>query len=181
MKPTPENIQKVKEYPQPTTRKKLQQNRGMADFNRKFIPKYSEIVAPLSWLTSSKVTFKWGEVHQAAFTSIKQHLSDAPGLFLADWNKAFHIETDASKIGVGAVLYQSNDEGQQLPLGYFSKTLSKTEQNWHTTEQEMFAIVCASRKWAPYCTSRVVFHTDHRPLKYIRSQKDPHSTWQDGS
>ena len=173
VKPTPENVQKVKEYPQPTTRKKLQQFLGMANFNRKFIPRYSEIVAPLSSLTSSKVTFKWGEVHQAVFASIKQHLSDAPGLFLADWNKPFHIETDASKIGVGAVLYQSNDEGQQLPLGYFSKTLSKTEQNWHTTEQEMFAIVCASRKWAPYCTSRVIFHTDHLPLKYIRSQKDP--------
>ena len=37
----------------------------------------------------------------------------------------------------------------------------------------MFGIVSASRKWAPYCSGLVVFHTDHQPLKYIRKQKDP--------
>ena len=33
--------------------------------------------------------------------------------------------------------------------------------------------VSASRKWSAYCSNKVICHTDHQPLKYIRSQKDP--------
>ena len=43
-------------------------------------------------------------------------LSRAPSLRLADWNKEFHIETDASGVAVGGVLFQTNDKTERLPL-----------------------------------------------------------------
>ena len=173
IRPTPDNIQKVKDFPVPTTRRKLQRFLGMCNFNRRFVPNYSAVVRPLSRLTSSKVKFEWGDKEEAAFQAIKTHLQEAPRLNLADWNREFHIESDASKTAVGAVLFQLDEDGNRHQIAYHSKSLSHVEQRWNTTELEMYAIVSASRKWSAYCSNKVIFHTDHQPLKYIRKQKDP--------
>ena len=173
IRPTPANVEKVMGFPQPTTRKKLQSFLGIANFNRRFIKEYSKIVQPLTSMTSAKVKFDWGKDHEDAFQRIKQCISQAPSLRLADWSKEFHIETDASDISVGAVLYQLGEKGEKFPLAYHSKTLNSTERKWSATEKEFFGIISASRKWATYCSNLVVFHTDHQPLKFIRKQKDP--------
>jgi transposase InsO family protein len=171
--PTPDNVKKVKDFPCPTTRKRLQSFLGIANFNRKFIKNYSAITEPLTSMTSSKKKFVWGSAQDEAFQKVKDCISKAPTLRLADWNRVFHIETDASDIAVGAVLFQLGDKGEQLPLAYYSKTLTDTERRWSATDKEMYGIICASRKWYPYCSGSVVFHTDHQPLKYVRKQKDP--------
>ena len=173
VKPSPNNVRKVREFPRPKTRRQLQQFIGVANFNRKFVPNYAVISSPLTKLTSKKVKFEWGPPQDEAFQKIKDCLSEAPNLCLADWSKEFHIQTDASNVAAGAVLYQLGENKEQLPLAYYSKKLKKAEKNWSATEKEMWAIILASRKWYPYCAGKVVFHTDHQPLKYIRKQKDP--------
>ena len=174
VRPTPENIRKVMKFPSPTKRKEVQRFLGVANFNRKFIPNFSEIAAPLSSLTSTKTKFDWTVKHEAAFQAVKKELSRAPSLHLADWNKEFHIETDASGVAVGGVLFQTNDKKERLPLAYFSKKLDpSTTKSWTATERELFGVVVASRKWEVYCSGKVVFHTDHLPLKYIRKKHDP--------
>ena len=173
IRPTPENVRKVLEFPQPTTRKKLQKFLGIANFNRRFIKDYSKIAQPLTMMTSSKKKFEWGAAQENAFSEIKECISRAPSLRLADWDKEFHIETDASDVSVGAVLFQVGEAGEQFPLAYHSKTLNDTERKWSATDKEMFGIISALRKWSPYCSGYTVFHTDHQPLKYIRNQKDP--------
>ena len=173
IRPTPTNVSKVLEFPSPTTRKKLQSFLGVANFNRRFIKDFSKIVQPLSAMTSSMKKFEWGTEQEKAFQHMKQCISNAPALRLADWSKEFHIQTDASDISVGAVLFQQGENRERYPLAYHSKTLNNTERRWTATEKEMFGIISASRKWAPYCCNSVIFHTDHQPLKYIRKQKDP--------
>ena len=173
IRPTPANVSKVLGFPAPTTRKKLQSFLGIANFNRRFIKDYSRIAQPLSAMTSSKKKFEWGPEQEKAFVEIKNSISKAPSLKLADWDKEFHIETDASDVSVGAVLFQVGEKGQQFPLAYHSKTLNDTERRWSATDKEMYGIISALRKWTPYCSGSVVFHTDHQPLKYMRNQKDP--------
>ena len=105
---------------------------------------------------------------------MKKELSRAPSLHLADWNKEFHIETDASGVAVGGVLFQTNDKKERLPLAYFSKKLyPSATKSWTATERELFGVVEASRKWEVYCSGKVFFHTDHLPFKYIRKKHDP--------
>lgn len=173
IRPTHANVSKVLNFPKPTTRKKLQSFLGIANFNRRFIKGYSKIAQPLTKLTSSKKKFEWGVEQDGAFEQIKNCISKAPSLRLADWSKEFHIETDASDIAVGAVLFQLGESGEQFPLAYHSKTLTDTERRWSATDKEMFGIISAARKWSPYCSGSVVFHTDHQPLKFMRKQKDP--------
>ena len=167
-----ENVQKVKDFPPPNTRKKLQRFLGLVNFNRRFIKNYAEITAPLAEMTSTKVKFCWGKEQAKSFDAIKLCLYNAPLLKLPDWSKPFQIQCDASDIAVGAVLFQTHD-GVDTPLAYHSKTLTKGEKQWSATDKELFAIISASRKWRSYCSTKVVFYTDHQPLKYISLQKDP--------
>ena len=134
---------------------------------------FARITQPLTDMTSSKIKFKWGATQEEAFKEIKKCISKAPSLCLADWSKEFHIETDASDTAVGAILFQLGENNEQLPLAYHSKNLSETEKRWSATDKEMYGVISAARKWSPYCSGSVVFHTDHQPLKYMRKQKGP--------
>ncbi|CAF5084097.1 unnamed protein product, partial [Rotaria socialis] len=63
-------------------------------------------------------------------------------LRIPDQNLPFKIQTDASKIGVGAVLVQTHPNGD-LPVAYLSKKFTTTQMNWPATEQECYAIIYA--------------------------------------
>ena len=58
-----------------------------------------------------------------------------------DFTKPFHLQTDASNVGLGAVLLQSDDNDQLRPIAYISRSLTKSEQNYSTTKKELLAIV----------------------------------------
>ena len=135
LKPGTKNISKIKEFPAPTTRKQLQSFLGLANYNRRFIDGYSVICSPLNRLTSSKVPFVWTSQEQAAFDKLKTTFHAALSLFIPDWSKPFVIRTDASKIAVGSVLGQYDENGSFKPVGYHSETLNqKNTKNWSATE-----------------------------------------------
>ncbi|XP_057443907.1 uncharacterized protein LOC130736073 [Lotus japonicus] len=71
------------------------------------------------------VTFKWDDVHEYAFNSLKDKLTDAPLLCLPNFDKAFEIECDASGVGIGVVLMQDSK-----PIAYFSEKLSGAALNY---------------------------------------------------
>ena len=54
----------------------------------------------------AKVKFSWGKDHKASFNALKSHLIAAPIHKFLYFNKKFFLETDASKVGVGAMLSQ---------------------------------------------------------------------------
>ena len=81
--------------------------------------------------------------------------------------------TDASNIGLGAVLSQG-PIGNDLPVANASRNLNSAETNYTTSEKELLAIVWATRYFGPYLYGRrfkVV--TDHRPLVWVMNVKDP--------
>ena len=174
LKPGTKNISKIKEFPAPTTRKQLQSFLGLANYNRRFIYGYSVICSPLNRLTSSKVPFVWTSQEQAAFEKLKTTFHAALSLFIPDWSKPFVIRTDASKIAVGSVLGQYDENGSFKPVGYHSETLNqKNTKNWSATERELYGIISASRKWKTFCYEKITFYSDHEPLRNIHRQKDP--------
>lgn len=83
---------------------------------------------------------KWTEECGKAFETLKSALCSSPVLRSPDFTKEFVLLTDASDIGVGAVLSQLDDEGNDYPLAYFSRTLLPQEQRYFTVEKECLAI-----------------------------------------
>ena len=76
------------------------------------------------------------------------------------------LETDASILGLGAVLKQVQPDGQQKPIAYASQSLSKAERNYSTCEQELLAVVWAVDLFDPYLGGGKEFQiiTDHNAL-----------------
>ena len=72
------------------------------------------------------------------------------------------MHTDASKLGVGAVLMQEDDQHHLLPLQYANQTFSPTQKRLGTREQELYAVKWAVEQWLPYLLGRTfIVETDH--------------------
>ena len=86
---------------------------------------------------------------------------------LPDPKKPFVLRTDASGVGLGAVLLQDQGEGLQ-PVAFASKKLNPAERRYHTIEQEVFAAVWGIRRFYPYLYGRhFVLESDHDPIRYL--------------
>lgn len=140
LRPDPEKIRAVLEWPEPATRKQLQRFLRFANFYRQFIENYSRIAAPLSKLTSVKQDFIWSPVAQAAFEKLKSLLSSAPVLIHPDPELQFIVEVDASDSGVGAVL-------SKHPCTSFSRCFTPAERNYDVGNRELLAVVLALQEW----------------------------------
>ena len=84
-----------------------------------------------------KALVEWNDECQEAFNRLKQLCSQTPILAYANYKKPFKLHTDASENGLGAVLYQKQDDGTDHVIAYASHTLSKSEKimmliNWNS-------------------------------------------------
>jgi len=64
----------------------------------------------------------WNEEHTAALSQLKQTLSVATDrmLYVADFERPFHIRVDASDGSVAGYIRQPGDDGNDCPLAFFS-------------------------------------------------------------
>ena len=164
IKPDPAKIEKVRHYPIPTDITKVRQFLGFALYYRRFIPGFAKIAHSLHALTKKNVPFKWNSDCNTAFNLLKDCLITAPVLSYPQFGdgKEFVLETDASGIGLGAVLAQEQQDGQLHPTTYASRTLDPHERNYGITELETLALVWAVRYFRPYILGhRTIVFTDH--------------------
>lgn len=92
-----------------------------------------------------------------------------------DFSRDFILTTDASNFAIGSVLSQG-DLPNDLPIAYASRSLNKAESHYSTTEKELLAIVWSCKHFRPYLYGRkFIILTDHRPLQWLFSVKDPGS------
>ncbi|XP_078240664.1 uncharacterized protein LOC144586383 [Pogona vitticeps] len=146
IKPLEAKIEAVRDWPRPNTKRKVKSFLGLVGYYRKFIPRFSELAAPLTDLTRKKADDRipWTSDCEEAFQRLKQALINYPVLRAPDFDREFIIYTDASNSGVGAVLCQEDENGDQHPVSYLSRKLQKGERHLATVEKECLAIVYAS-------------------------------------
>ena len=85
--------------------------------------------------------------------------------------KPFILRTDASDVGVGAILLQES-EGVKWPVAYGSKKLLDREKNYSVIEKECLGVIWGISKFHRYLFGReFVLETDHQPLVYLNKSK----------
>ncbi len=163
--PDPEKVESVKTFPQPTNITDIQRFMGLAGYYRTFIPHFFEIGKPLFGLLKKVTPWVWGSAQHTAFEAIKIALVDSTGLALPDHDLPFLIQTDASRVGIGAVLAQERNS-VVTPICFISRGLKHAERNYSTTELECLAVVWAVRRLAAYIEhTHFTIETDHQPLQ----------------
>ena len=143
LKPDPDKVKAIAEYPQPQTKEGLRRFLGLVNYLGEFISNLAAVSEPLRILLKNDTEWHWLAKQEQAFQEIKCLLTTAPVLKLFDVHKEGVIETDASK--VGACLLQ---EGH--PVAYTSRSLTASEQNYAQIEKELMAIVFACKKFHQY-------------------------------
>ncbi|GFU66228.1 retrovirus-related Pol polyprotein from transposon 17.6 [Trichonephila clavipes] len=167
--PDPEKTAVINNLPVPKMKKELRSVLGLCNYYREYIPKYSELVYPLTELTKKRVpdSIPWTEKHDSSFHLLKKALVEAPSLYSPVPDKPYTIHSDASQIGIAACLSQKCGD-KCYPIAYASQKLSKTQQSWSTIEREAFAIVWSSKKFEVWVFgTEIEFYTDHNPLPYL--------------
>jgi hypothetical protein len=91
-------------------------------------------------------------------------------LAFPDFQKPFILDTDASNIGIGAVLSQVDGNGKEHVVAYASRVLTKAEKHYCVTRKELLAAVTYIRHFRPYLLGRLF--TDHGSLTWLRNFKE---------
>ncbi|XP_078000810.1 uncharacterized protein LOC144453400 [Glandiceps talaboti] len=169
----PDKVHAIVNTKQPETIKEVKSFLGLANYYRKFVPNFAAIAVPLTDLTrkGQPKRVNWGESQERAFKLLKEILSREPVLRLPDFEKTFILRTDASDVGLGAVLMQEFDDGK-FPLAYASRKLHPREKSYSVIERECLAIIWAMQKLQQYLYGReFILETDHQPLIYLKRAK----------
>ena len=169
----PDKVEVVRNWESPCDLKVLQAFLGTAGYYRQFIPDYATIAKPLTQLTRKGATWEWGTDEENAFRTLQQKLITAPILGYPAPTGPYFLDTDASAVGVGAVLSQIQD-GHERVVAYFSKTLSPAERNYCVTRRELLAVIKAVKHFRPYLYGRrFTLRTDHASLRWLCRRREP--------
>jgi hypothetical protein len=169
-----EKIAAVRNWPVPRKVRDVRSFLGFANFYRRFIRGYSEVVRPLTRLTRKGVTFRWGVEEQAVFAAPQIAFTSAPVHRSFDHDRDGVVETEASDSVSAGVLSQFEDEGVLHPVAFFSKKHSPAECNYDIYDKELMAIVRAFEEWRPELQSvenPVKVLSDHKNLEYFTTTK----------
>ena len=166
-------IQSVKEWPRPKSVKEVRSFLGLCSYYRKFVSGFATIAKPLHELTQKDRAFLWTEDCQRAFESLKSTLISAPVLAYPSPEGALILDTDASGVGLGAVLSQIQGDSERV-IAYYSRTLDQPERQYCVTRRELLALVAACKQFHNYLYGRkVIVRTDHGALRWLLTFKNP--------
>lgn len=174
IRPQQDKVQAVKNCLRPHTKTEVKSFLGLVGWYRRFIPNFSTRAAPLTDLTrkSGSTQLPWGAEQERAFLDLKQALCDDPVVQSPNFDLPFTVQTDASRVGLGAVLLQGEGVSQR-PVAYVSRKLWPRETRYSAVELECLAVKWALDTFKYYLLGRdFTLETDHRALQWLHKMRD---------
>ncbi|KAG2831131.1 hypothetical protein PC112_g7399 [Phytophthora cactorum] len=144
-----------------THSRELRQFLGLATYLCKYVENYAGKIRPLSQLLKKEAEWKWTDECQQAFDAVKQGLTEAPILAVADQDRPFYVVCDASDFAIGCALMQHDNEGRDRVVYYQSCQMKPTERNYPIYDKDLLAM-----------NGPFVVYTDHASPR--TAVKSPH-------
>ena len=133
----------------------------------------SDILTPLSSMTSKQAKWELTPACQKTFDDIKKVVSRETLLSYPDFNEPFEIHTDASKLQLGAVISQKGK-----PVAFYSRKLNSAQVNYTTTERELLSIVETLKEFRNILLGQhIKVYTDHKNLTYKQFNTERVMRW----
>lgn len=173
IRPSSLKVAAVESFKTPTNVHELRQFLGLASYFRKFVRGFASLAKPLTMLTKKNQDWCWGQEQTEAMKVLKNALISDPVLAIYHPEREIQIHTDASKIGLGGVLLQRQEDGDLKVVAYASRQTTAMEQNYHSFELEALAVVFSIQKFKVYVTGRkFTVVTDCSALRLAWSKRD---------
>jgi transposase InsO family protein len=175
--PDKSKVDKILNWPNLTNQKEVRQFLGLCGTVRIWIPKYSELIRPLTELYRMNTEFIWDERRQTAFNNIKALIASAPALCPIDYasENAVVLSVDSSKIAVGMILSQLADDGKtKHPARYGSLPMDEPASRYSQPKLELFGLYRALRHWRLYIigVKRLIVEVDAKYIKGMLNEPD---------
>ena len=166
--PLPAKVEAIAQFPRPVNARKLHEFVGMVNFYHRFLRNAATTMRPLYQSLSGKPApsqpVNWTDEMVASFEASKAALANATMLVHPRLDAPLSLVTDASDVGLGAVL-QQHVAGRTEPIAFFSRQLRKPELKYSTYDRELLAIYLAVRHFRYFLEGRpFTAFTDHKPL-----------------
>ncbi|KAE9031558.1 hypothetical protein PF011_g1 [Phytophthora fragariae] len=174
IRPDPGKVRVINEWPTPSNVKEPRQFLGLATYLCKYVSNYAGKIRPLSQLLKEDAAWVWTADCQQTFDAVKQGLTEATILAVADQDRPFHVVCDASDFAIGCTLMQHDHEGRDRVVYYQSRQLKPAERNYPVHDKELLAMKYALAKFRVYLLGSrpFVVYTDHASLR--TAIKSPH-------
>jgi len=172
--PDEAKVAAIKALHPPTNLAQLRGVLGFIGYYRCYIPHFSKIANPLNGLLKKGAPFVWDAEQQIAFDTLKAEVS-TPGRVLKhqDPNRPLILHTDWSKEGIGAILGQIDEQGNEYMIACISRSLNVHEKNYSSPHGEMLAAAWAVKTFHTYLHgTHFTLVTDHQPLTYLMTKND---------
>ena len=178
-----EKLDAIRKLVQPTSRKELQSLVGVLSWSRRFVADYASTVEPLTRLLRKGQPTQWpecwGDEQEKAFRALQTAMLTHPTLATPAFTRPFEVWTDASDIGIGAVLVQEDKDGNKCAVEFYSKQLSDAEKKYAACEKEALAVLRALTRFRTFLlmanTFTIVVRSDHKGLTSLYKHADESS------
>lgn len=134
------------------------------------------MVAPLTDLLRAKVKFVWYPHCEQAFFNVKALLCSTPVLLAPRLEQPFKLLVDASRIGAGGILLQTDGQGINRPVSFFSKKFNHYQINYSVVEREALVLILALWHFHVYFGNADSVFTDHNPSTFLNSFQNSNQT-----
>uniref|UniRef100_A0A5S6Q5D3 RNA-directed DNA polymerase n=1 Tax=Trichuris muris TaxID=70415 RepID=A0A5S6Q5D3_TRIMR len=167
IRPSPDKVAALQDFPRPQTVKQLRQYLGMVNFYRRFIPNLAVLLHPLdSLVAKTRGNIAWNRTATNAFNEAKSAIAKATLLEHPQPTATLALMVDASDQAIGAVLQQRVDSIWR-PLAFFSKRLQDHQKRYSTFGRELLGVYAAVKHFRPLIEGReLTIYSDHKPLVF---------------
>ena len=181
---TNEKKNKVLDFRLPEKAHEMKSFLGLCSQYRDHIPHYAQLSAPLHDMISnyskkSRQKLQWNDELLRIYEKFKSQVENCGKLFFVDEDKPIFLNTDASNHGIGASLYQLDEDNKKIPIQFISKKLNTTELGWNIVEKEMYSIFYSIMKLDHLLRDQYfILQTDSKILSHMNTDhKDKVKRW----
>ena len=173
IEPQSNKILPILRFSPPTKLRQLRAFLGLVNYYKKLVPHRSHILEPLTRISSGKTKFKWTHEQEKAFLQIKRLMARKILLRYPNFEKDFHIFTDASDFQLGSVITQ-----EDFPIAFYSRKLNSAQKNYTTMEKELLSIVETLEFFRGILLGfKVYIHSDHKNLSFNTFKSERVRRW----
>ena len=172
----PKYVDKIIQWPAPTTAKELSSFLGFTGYYRMFIEDYSFLTNEMNAAKTNREAFIWTDTMNKKFEQLKKKFAERPIRAFPDYSddaEPFTLSVDFSAENLGAVLTQVQ-EGQERLIGVAGRKTTPYERNYHSTKGELAAVLYGLRKFEHILRIReFILYTDNASITWIKTMKKP--------